>query len=188
MLIYGDLDISALWLETDDARERYVGEPLTDALLASIEQELGYPLPRSYVELMRIQNGGLLARTTYRTKHRNIEVQGIYGINRSKHASLGGIWKQRKAFTGRNPRTGEPIVVEAKTYRTGSRFWVAEWGYPDVGVYFADCLDGGHQMIALDYRACGPHGEPQVIHVHQESNYDITEMAPTFEMFIRGLT
>jgi hypothetical protein len=180
--------ISDLWKETDYALKNYVGEPLTDALLASIEQELGYRLPTSYVELMRVQNGGLLARTTYRTKHQNIELNGIYGINRSKRSSLGGIWRQRPAKTLRNARTGEPIPVEAGTYRTGSRFWVTAWGYPDVGVYFADCLDGGHQMIALDYRACGPHGEPQVIHVHQESNYDITEMAPNFEMFIRGLT
>jgi hypothetical protein len=137
---------------------------------------------------MGVQNGGLLARTTYRAKHRNLEVQGIYGINRSKHASLGGVWKQRKAFTGRNPKTGEPIAFEEKTYRTGSRFWVTEWGFSDVGVYFADCLDADHQMIALDYRTCGSFGEPQVIHVHRESNYDIMEMAPSLEIFLRGLT
>jgi hypothetical protein len=144
MLIYGDFDISDLWLDDDFALEKYVGEPLTDALLGAIEQELGYRLPRSYVELMRVQNGGWLARTTYRTKHQDIEVNGIYGINRSKSRSLGGIWIQQPAKTLRSARTGEPIPVEARTYRTGSRLWVTEWGYPDVGVYFADCLDDGH--------------------------------------------
>ncbi len=175
---------------TDYALENYVGEPLTDELLASIESELGYKMPRSYIELMKVQNGGLLARTTYRVRQRHIRigVEAIYGINRSKHASLGGIWKQRKAFVGRNPRTGETINVEATAYQTGSRFWINEWGYPPVGVYFADCPSGGHDMICLDYRACGPSGEPQVIHVDQESDYAITQIAPNFEMFVRGLT
>jgi SMI1-KNR4 cell-wall len=181
------MGILMFWLTTDYALQRYIGEPLTDELLRSIEQELGYRLPRSYVELMRFQNGGLLARTAYRTKHRNIDVQGIHGINRCKHYSLGGIWKQRKAFTGRNPETGEPIHVEAKTVRTGSRAWIDRWGYPPIGVYFADTITGGHDMICLDYRTCGPHGEPQIVHVDQESDYDIAVVAPNFEMFVPGL-
>jgi hypothetical protein len=94
MLIYGNFDISDFWLATNHALEKYVGEPLTDELLGSIESELGYQLPRSYVELMKVQNGGLLTRTTYRVGQLQIHVQGIYGINRSKHYSLGGIWKQ----------------------------------------------------------------------------------------------
>jgi SMI1-KNR4 cell-wall len=186
MLIYGDFDVSDFWLDTDGARKRYVGEPLTDALLASIEEELGYRIPRSYVELMRVQNGGVLARTMCRTPERHIEVEGIYGINRSKRNSLGGIWTERRAFTGRNPGTGEPIVVEAKTIQTGSRFWISEWGYPPIGVYFAECASG-HEMIGPDYWACGPQGEPRVVHVHQEGDYDITDMAANFEMFVRGL-
>lgn len=186
-LIYGDFDVSDFWRESDYARDNYIGEPLTDALLASIEAELGYKLPPAYVELMKVQNGGLLARTSFCTSRQLIEVEGIFGINRSRHHSLGGISQQRKAFTGRNPKTGEPLHVEAKTYRTGSRFWIEEWGYPPIGVYFADCPSGGHDMICLDYRACGPHGEPQVAHVDQESGYDITVMAPNFEMFIRAL-
>jgi hypothetical protein len=186
MLIYGDFDVSDFWRESNYARKNYVAEPLTDALLASIEEKLGYRLPKSYVELMRVQNGGMLARTIYRTDRHRVEVEGIYGINRSKRNSLGGIWTQRRAFTGRNPETGEDIVVEAKTIQTGSRFWISEWGYPPIGVYFADTASGGHDMIALDYRACGPHGKPQVVNVYQDG--DITEMEPNFEMFVRSLT
>jgi hypothetical protein len=42
-------------------------------------------------------------------------------------------------------------------------------------------------MIALDYRACGPDGEPTVVHVDQEVDYIVTLLAPTFEDFIAGL-
>jgi hypothetical protein len=40
-------------------------------------------------------------------------------------------------------------------------------------------------MFCLDYRDCGPSGEPRVDHVHQESDYKITFLAESFKAFIR---
>ena len=42
-------------------------------------------------------------------------------------------------------------------------------------------------MIFLDYRECGPQGEPKVVHIDQELDYEITPLADCFEEFIRGL-
>jgi hypothetical protein len=64
---------------------------------------------------------------------------------------------------------------------------IEEWGYPPIGIYFADCPSAGHDMICLDYRECGIEGEPQVVHVDQEFDYKITFVAPNFESFVRGL-
>ena len=64
---------------------------------------------------------------------------------------------------------------------------MAEWGYPAIGVYFADCPSGGHDLLCLDYRSCGPGGEPAVVHVDQERGYKVTLVAPDFESFVRGL-
>src|SRR5262249_52861541 len=106
-------------------------------------------------------------RNNHRTAERTswaqdqIAVTGILGIGNQKRCSLcGGV---------------------------GSKFWLREWGYPDIGVYFADCPSAGHDMLCLDYRACGPSGEPSVVHVDQEWDYKITLVAPNFEAFILGL-
>lgn len=69
----------------------------------------------------------------------------------------------------------------------GSRFWIDHWGYPAIGIYFADCPSAGHDMFCLDYRGCGHTGEPEVVHVDQERDYRITRVAPDFESFVRGL-
>ncbi|MBB6571430.1 SMI1/KNR4 family protein [Kribbella sandramycini] len=144
--------------------ERPFEPPADDALVASVEAELGLRLPAAYVELARQHNGGHLARSAHPTESRtswaddHVEVTSIAAIGRTADESLCGTF--------------------------GSTFWVTEWGYPDIGVYFADCPSAGHDMIALDYRSPG---EPSVVHVDQEFDYRITRLAPSFAAFITGL-
>jgi len=132
-----------------------------------VEKELGYTLPASYIWLMKRHNGGLPVNTCFPTNtptswaEDHIANTGIFGIGREKRYSLCG------AF--------------------GSRFMIEEWEYPPIGVAVCDCPSAGHDMIFLDYRACGPRGEPKVVHVDQEYDYAITPLADTFEDFIRGL-
>lgn len=69
----------------------------------------------------------------------------------------------------------------------GSQFMIEEWEYPAIGVAICDYPSAGYDMVFLDYRACGPQGEPKVVHVDQEWDYEITPLAHSFEDFIRGL-
>lgn len=165
--VFAGFDVAGFWEPSDYALKEYVGAPLTDVAVAAVERKLGYKLPTSYIELMRSQNGGFPRRTNHRTKertswsHDHIAITGLYSIGGDKSCSLLGFF--------------------------GSEFWVKEWGYPSIGVYFADCPSAGHDMVCLDYRACGPKGEPQVVHIDQEWDYKIVVVAANFEAFIRGL-
>lgn len=160
-------DLTHFWEDSDYARNEYVEEPPTDVLIASIEKEIGFRLPKSYVELMKTQNGGIpvnrcfpcATRTSWAEDH--VAITGIMGIGRTKTYALCG--------------------------SLGSTFMQEEWGYPDFGICVCDCPSAGHDMIMLDYRECGPHGEPAVVHVDQEADYEVTFLASDFETFIRGL-
>ncbi len=166
-MVFNDFDISDFWDQSEYGDEEYVDDPLTDEKVALVERTLGYTLPKSYIELMKHQNGGIPKKTNHRTKEAtswaedHIATSGIYSIGNTKANSLCG--------------------------ESGSQFSIDEWGYPPIGVYFADCPSAGHDMICLDYRACGSTGEPQVVHVDQEFDYQITFVAESFEAFIRGL-
>ncbi|MFC9711454.1 SMI1/KNR4 family protein [Paenibacillus sp. NPDC056933] len=158
---------ATFWEQSEYALESYVSPPFDEDLIISIEQELGYKLPASYIQLMNTQNGGIPARTAFPTKaatswaEDHIAITGILGIGRDKSNTLAGEF--------------------------GSRFMIEEWGYPDLGIVICDCPSAGHDVVMLDYRFCGPEGEPAVVHVDQEDDYEITYLAPHFEAFIRGL-
>ena len=160
-------DLTNFWEDSDYARENYVEEMPTDNLIAEIEQELGYKLPESYIWLMKQQNGGIPANTCFPTKEStswaedHVAITGICGIGRQKTYSICG--------------------------DLGSKFMMEEWGYPDIGIAVCDCPSAGHDLIFLDYRACGTFGEPQVVHIDQEYDYKITFLAESFEIFVRGL-
>lgn len=162
-----NFNFTGFWEDSDYAREEYVGAAVTEEMIESVQAELGYRLPDAYISLLRNQNGGLPVRTNHRTSQPtswaedHVAITGIYGLDRAKSCSLCGEFS--------------------------SKFWEEEWGYPAIGVYFADCPSAGHDMLCLDYRECGPKGEPKVVHVDQECDYEITPVADTFESFIRGL-
>ncbi len=165
--MFEDLDLAKFWDNDEYAIKEYVGKTPSPRTIAKVEKALGYSLPQSYVALMLRQNGGTPRNTCHRTNERtswandHIAITGIYGIGSTKSCSLCG--------------------------EVGSKFWMHEWGYPAIGVYFADCPSAGHDMLCFDYRSCGPSGEPCVVHVDQEHDYKITHVADSFESFIRGL-
>jgi hypothetical protein len=165
--VFEDLDLGQFWEKSALADREYVDDPLTDLKVAFVERALKFKLPAAYVALMRLQNGGIPARSRHRTADAtswaedHIAITGIYSIGSAKPCSLCGDF--------------------------GSQFWVDEWDYPPIGIYFADCPSAGHDMLCLDYRFCGPHGEPTVVHVDQELDFRITLVAADFEAFIRGL-
>lgn len=164
---FSDIFLADFWEDSEYAEESYLSEPPTDELIGSIEKELGYKLPSSYIQLMKHRNGGVPKNTNYPTveptswAENHIAITGIMGIGREKSYSLCG--------------------------ELGSPFMIEEWGYPDFGVVICDCPSAGHDVVMLDYRACGTEGEPEVVHVDQEDDYRITFLADNFEAFIIGL-
>ena len=161
--MFENVDLTDFWSDCEVAEE-YLSEPVTDEMIQAIEDELGYKLPASYIYLMKQHNGGEPKRQCCADiygKH-IYEIEGIYGIGKTKDCSLGG-WM-------------------------GTKHWVEEWGYPDIGIAICDCPSAGHEMIFLDYRECGKNGEPQVVHIDQEGDYEITVLASNFEEFISKLS
>jgi hypothetical protein len=165
--VFEDFDMFEFWAKSSYADENYVDNALTDETVVLVERALKYKLPAAYIKLMSLQNGGVPKKTSYRAKARiswaddHVTIAGIYSIGSAKPCSLCGDF--------------------------GSQFWIDEWGYPPIGIYFADCPSAGHDMLCLDYRNCGPFGEPRVVYVDQERDYAITQIAESFEAFIRGL-
>ena len=162
-----DFDFAGFWNDCDYSLKRYIGRIPTDTDITEAEAMLGYRLPASYKALISQHNGGLLKKNCFENPlqrdwtPRTFGIENIYGIDSDKSNSLCG--------------------------DMGSKFWIKEWGYPDIGVAICGCPSGGHDMIFLDYTDCGPEGEPCVVHIAQESNYEITYLADCFEDFVRGL-
>ena len=161
--MFEHVDLSDFWSD-DKLAEEYLSEPVTDEMIQELEEYLGYKLPASYIFLMKRHNGGEPKRQYCADICGTgiYEIEGIYGIGKTKASSLGGWF--------------------------GTKHWVDEWGYPDIGIAICDCPSAGHDMIFLDYRACGKDGEPQVVHIDQEGDYEITVLASNFEEFISKLS
>jgi SMI1-KNR4 cell-wall len=164
---FNDFDLTTFWDDNSYALKEYVLSTPSDDKIKDIEGKLGYKLPASYIELMKLHNGGIPFNTCFPTTETtswaddHVCLTGMYGIGDEKDYSLcGGL---------------------------GSQFMMEEWEYPNIGVYFCDCPSAGHDMIAFDYTKCGKDGEPEVVHVDQEDDYRITFLAKDFETFIRGL-
>ncbi|QIM23070.1 SMI1/KNR4 family protein [Phycicoccus sp. HDW14] len=141
----------------------YTGPALTDDMVAAAELSLGRRLPRAYVEVLRIQNGGCPTRcclpTSFETSwaRDHFEISAIRGI--------GGPW----GVDGDGPLS--------------SRALIREWAYPDIGVVICDMPSGGHDAVMLDYRS--QDREPQVTYIDEDRLPRV--VAPTFASFVESL-
>ncbi|WP_405171127.1 SMI1/KNR4 family protein [Paenibacillus sp. FSL H8-0280] len=160
------MEPTGFWDDSAEAADRYVLAPPTDGQIESMEEQLVFKLPTSYINMMKLHNGGV---PHYRhfpvsqaeaAKKVRVEVAGILGIGREKAHSLGG--------------------------EAGSRFIIEQGGYPEIGVVICECPSDS-EVVMLDYRESGNAGEPEVVHVDKKESYKITWLAPNFETFIQGL-
>lgn len=157
-----DFNWTGFWKDTDYAFESYIGRDVTDEDIKNAEAELGYTLPTAYIELLKNHNGGVVNKNCFINDDDDcVYITGIYGIDRDKKYSLLG--------------------------EMGNEFWISKVKYPPIGIVVADTISGGHDMIFLDYRECGPTGEPKVVRVDQECDYSITPLADNFGDFVKNL-
>ena len=140
-----------------------VQPPLTDEAVRDAEKVLGVRLPEALLELLRVQNGGIVVRersafptaepTSWAPDH--VPFDSVMGI-------------------GRVPRTLSLL---------DSPYLVGEWGLPSPVVLLTG---DGHTWVALDYRECGPEGEPSVVWLDAESETE-SPLAPDLRSFLAGL-
>ena len=155
--MFEDFDFTDFW--NDDAENMdLIGETPSDELIAEIEKELDYKLPASYIWLMKQHNGGLIKKTDFL-----VTISNSWKI----------VWVTK--------------FIKINSICDENQFMKNDWGYPDIGVAICDTPSAGHEMIFLDYRECGRQGEPKVVDIDQELDYEITLLADNFEDFIRGL-
>ncbi|MFD7677691.1 SMI1/KNR4 family protein [Streptomyces sp. NPDC060187] len=152
--------------EVFEESDYYTGPPLDRAMIRRAEEDLGVHLPRGYVEMLLLQNGGTPRRRCYPTPfpttwaEDHFEISGIRGI--------GGDWG-----------------IDS-TSSSGSSYLIAEWKYPEIGVVICDTPSAGHDTVMLDYSECGSEGEPSIAYIDEDRIP--RRVADSFAEFLARLT
>lgn len=162
-----DMDFSDFWHDIKESERRYECTKPDLRMIRSVQEELGYKLPDTFVELMKTHNGGMVNRCWYpirfpaETYADYIQITHLLGIGREADYSLCG-------------RFGSKFLLDGKE------------GVQNAGIAFANCISPTRAILILDYRNAGNDGEPCVTYVNSATG-DETVIASNFEIFIRGL-
>lgn len=145
-------------------------KPLETEHVREAEQLLGVLLPLAYLEVLGVQNGGYLYRKTVQPAERPDQ----FGGSASEYILDGPI-------SGLDPDRWDSLPKLLEVARQ-------EWDLPPGFIPFAG---DGHFWLCLDYRTCGPEGNPRVTHTITSDFPGKPPkeflVAETFEALIRGL-
>lgn len=137
------------------------GRRLSDELIRDAERELRVRLPAGLVSLLRVQNGGYVSDefAACPTSRPTSWADDHVAVN-----EIAGIGNEGLS------------LLESPAMN-------AEWGQPDELVLLSG---DGHWWIALDYRECGPEGEPPVVFYENDSEGapDDLRLAGSFREFV----
>ena len=135
----------------------YVHPPLTDKAVEAAERQLNVKLPRTYLALLGVQNGGY----TDVTLPQSVQSQ-IWGIGSKYPSVLEGSLQFRMA------EYADEVWLPAEA---------------DALIPF----DGdGHWFLCFDFRSTGRHVEPAIAFVDLESETE-EQVAENFEIFLQQL-
>ncbi|GAB3849479.1 SMI1/KNR4 family protein [Dactylosporangium cerinum] len=139
--------------------------PLTDESIVDAETQLGVTLPAELICLLRIQNGGVIADAWDACPADS----NFYAEDHVPFDHLHGIGP-----------AGQPGTITL----LDTPYLVQEWELPSPVIL----LSGqGHYWLALDYRDCGPAGQPPVVWIDNEMDHELA-LASNFRTFVERLT
>ncbi|GAA2324968.1 SMI1/KNR4 family protein [Streptomyces kunmingensis] len=141
-----------------------VQPPLTDETVGEAERVLGVTLPSALTDLLWVQNGGIVA-----------DEHGAFPTGQPTSWSEGHV--PFDALMGIGPSGQTPSLLDTP-------YLVTEWGLPSSIVLLSG---DGHYWIGLDYRGCGPDGDPSVTWFDTDLDTDLT-LAGVFKTFVEKLT
>lgn len=75
MSLFKNIDLSELFDTKSDYGKEYRFDGLTEEMIGRAERTIGYKLPKSYIELLKVQNGGVID-----DKYDESWLSVIYGI------------------------------------------------------------------------------------------------------------
>ena len=163
--MFENVDLDDLWYEEDDPEEEEYecGNDVSDDLIKSIENDLGFKLPQSYIFLMKKHNGGILKKNCAQInrKKRYYDIEAIFGIGRTQNCSIYEVNKEKDYYEDNLIAIGYTFERDGKIY--------------------------------LDYNECGTEGEPRVIAIDRDDfegddpNPKPLVLAADFESFIGSL-
>lgn len=140
-----------------------ITDPATAEEFGRTEAALGVKLPAELLAVLRVRNGGQLRLTSLKLTP---EGRKKYGRKQYSFTRLAGV---------------HPIDSDGLTQQTALAR--EEWELPEGLIPLGG---DGHTWCCLDYRACGPEGEPSLTHVDLEGELEFA-LAPSFAEFISKL-
>jgi hypothetical protein len=152
------IDLGAIWDKRDTGR--ITNGPLTHAMIADVERRIGGALPTSYIDLLRLRNGGYLAKRGH--PRVNGEVRAIWGIGPVK--GIGNhSWRETLKYMDQEG------IEEPR-------------GLDKMVPFFGD----GHYFVCFDFNRLEM-GEPAISFVDVELFEPVVTVSPSFAQFLAEL-
>lgn len=139
--------------------------PLTGEMVTAAEADLGVRLPAALIRLLRQRNGGIVADAWDACP----AAPNSWAADHVPFDHLHGIAPPGRELSMALQDTG---------------YLVREWGLPSPVVLLSG---DGHTWVALDYRDCGPDGDPPVVYLDADLGQEL-RVAPGFRTFVESLT
>lgn len=156
--MFENIDLNKLFDTESDYAKGYIYGTPTEEMIARAEKSIGYTFPKSYIELLKFQNGGVMSNNL----SDECWITAIYGIGETE-----------SAFNGI-----EEMFIN----------WIEEWEYPNIGIPFGETQSAGHDMYFMDMREVDANGEPAIVRIENEGDPEdanIIKIADNLEEFLK---